>query len=126
MSSEPEIRGEFPFAELAKRQKQQRRGRGRPVKSVRRTPTTVHLTEAERVTLGEMQVEMRRYFPVNRSELAGVAIAVLAELVDAAISSSSFVVNDLDTFQAWAIDRIDLLKLKNREFAAERRGKASG
>jgi hypothetical protein len=126
MSSEPEIRGEFPFAELAKRQKQQRRGRGRPVKSVRRTPTTVHLTEAERVTLGEMQVEMRRYFPVNRSELAGVAIAVLAELVDAAISSSSFVVNDLDTFQAWAIDRIDLLKLKNREFAAERRGKAGG
>jgi hypothetical protein len=126
MSSEPEIRGEFPFAELAKRQKQQRRGRGRPVKSVRRTPTTVHLTEAERVTLGEMQVEMRRYFPVNRSELAGVAVAVLAELVDAAISSSSFVVNDLDTFQAWAIDQIDFLKLKNREFAAERREKGSG
>jgi len=125
MSSEPEIRGEFPFAELAKRQKQQRRGRRRPVKSVRRTPTTVHLTEAERVTLGEMQVEMRRYFPVNRSELAGVAVAVLAELVDAAISSSSFVVNDLDTFQAWALEQIDFLKLKNREFTAERGGKGS-
>ena len=126
MSSEPEIRGEFPFAELAKRQKQQRRGRGRPVKSVRRSPTTVHLTEAERVTLGELQGEMRRYFPVNRSELAGVAIAVLAELVDTAISSSSFVANDLDTFQAWAMAQIDFLKLKNREIAASRGGKGGG
>jgi hypothetical protein len=126
MSTELEIRGEFPFAELAKRQKQQRRGRGRPVKSVRRSPTTVHLTEAERVTLGEMQVEMRRYFPVNRSELTGVAIAVLAELVDTAVSSSSFVVNDLDTFQAWAMAQIDFLKLKNRKIPAERRRKDSG
>jgi hypothetical protein len=123
MSSEPEIRGEFPFAELAKRQKQLRRGRGRPVKSVRRNPTTIHLTEGERVTLGEMQVEMRRYFPVNRSELAGVAIAVLAELVDTAISSSSFVVNDLDTFQAWAMAQIDFIKLKNREIPGERGGR---
>jgi hypothetical protein len=126
MSSEPEIRGEFPFAELAKRQKQQRRGRGRPVKSVRRIPTTVHLTEAERVTLGELQVEMRRYFPVNRSELAGVAIAVLAELVDTAISSTSFVVNDLDTFHAWAMAQLDFIKLKNREIPAERRRKGRG
>lgn len=126
MSSDPEIRGEFPFAELAKRQKQQRRGRGRPVKSVRRSPTTVHLTEAERVMLGELQVEMRRYFPVNRSELAGVAIAVLAELVDTAISSSSFVANDPDTFQAWAMAQIDFLKLKNRKTAAGRGGKGSG
>ena len=126
MSSEPEIRGEFPFAELAKRQKQQRRGRGRPVKSVRRSPTTVHLSEAERVTLGGMQVEMRRYFPVNRSELAGVAIAVLAELVDTAISSTSFVVNDLDTFQAWAMAQVDFLKLKNREIPTERGMKGSG
>jgi len=126
MSSEPEIRGEFPFAELAKRQKQQRRGRGRPVKSVRRTPTTIHLTQAERATLGEMQVEMRRYFPVNRSELAGVAIAVLAELVDAAMASSSLVVNDLDTFQAWIMDQIDFIKLKNRESSASRGREGSG
>jgi hypothetical protein len=46
--------------------------------------------------------------------------------VDTAISSSSFVVNDLDTFQAWAMAQIDFLKLKNREIPAERRGKGSG
>ena len=68
--SKPEIRGEYPFSELAKRQLPQRRSRGRPVKSVRRHPATVHLTEAERAQLGQLQVQIRRYFAVNRSELA--------------------------------------------------------
>jgi hypothetical protein len=46
--------------------------------------------------------------------------------VDTAVSSSSFVVNDLDTFQAWAMAQIDFLKLKNRKIPAERRRKDSG
>jgi hypothetical protein len=113
--SGPEIRGEYPFSELAKRQMPQRRSRGRPVKSVRRHPTTVHLTEAERAQLGQLQVKIRRYFPVNRSELAGVAIALLGELVEAAVESGSFVINDLDMFQAWALEQADFMELKNRK-----------
>jgi len=77
MSDDADIKGEFPFAELVKRQQRLRRTRGRPLKGVRREPTTVYLTEAEREMLGRLQVQLQRYFSVNRSELTGVAIALL-------------------------------------------------
>jgi len=40
-----EIKGEYPFAELVKRQHRQPRGRGRPLKGCAADPTTVYLTE---------------------------------------------------------------------------------
>lgn len=106
--------GEFPFAELVKRQQLPRRTRGRPLKGVRREPTTIYLTEAERGMLGYLQVQLQRYFAVNRSELTGVAIALLAELVDDAVASSTLATNDLDTFHAWVLEFTDFMKLKNR------------
>jgi hypothetical protein len=113
--SDAEIKGEFPFAELAKRQQRQPRGRGRPIKGVRRDATTVHLTEAEREALGRLQVQMQRYFAVNRSELAGVAVAVLGKLVDDALAAGALATNDLDAFQAWALERTDFVKLENQK-----------
>jgi len=113
--SADEIKGEYPFAELAKRQQRQPRGRGRPLKGVRREATTVYLTEAERELLGRLQVDLQRYFAVNRSELVGVAVAVLAELVDAAVASDALTSNELEAFQAWTTDQVDFIKLENQK-----------
>ena len=114
MSSD-DIRGEYPFAELAKRQHRQPRGRGRPLKGVRRDPTTIYLTEAERELLGRLQVELERYFAVNRSELVGVGVAVLGEMVDRAVAADTLTSNDLEAFQVWALDQVDFIKLENRK-----------
>ena len=119
--SDAEIRGEFPFAELAKRQQRQPRGRGRPLKGVRRDATTVYLTEAEREMLGRLQVQMQRYFAVNRSELAGVAVAVLDKMVDAALASDTLATNDLEAFQAWAMQQVDFMKLENHKTKQRKR-----
>jgi hypothetical protein len=113
--SADEIKGEYPFAELAKRQHRQPRGRGRPLKGVRRDPTTVYLTDAEREQLGRLQVELQRYFAVNRSELVGVAVAVLGEMVEQALAADALTSNDLEAFHAWMLDRIDFIKLENQK-----------
>jgi hypothetical protein len=54
---------------------------GRPPKRIKRKPTTVHLTAGEAQTLGELHLSVKRHFSVNRSELVGLAIEVLAGLV---------------------------------------------
>jgi hypothetical protein len=54
---------------------------GRPPKRVQRKPTTVHLTAEENQTLGELHLLVKRHFSVNRSELMGLAIEVLADLI---------------------------------------------
>jgi hypothetical protein len=110
-----EIKGEYPFAELVKRQHRQPRGRGRPLKGVRRDPTTVYLTEAERELLGRLQVQLQRYFAVNRSELVGVAVSALGKMVDAASAADGLTSNDIEAFQAWVLDQTDLIKLENQK-----------
>jgi hypothetical protein len=54
---------------------------GRPPKRVKRKPTTVHLTAEESQVLGELHLSVKRHFSVNRSELVGLAIEMLAGLV---------------------------------------------
>jgi hypothetical protein len=54
---------------------------GRPPKRVKRKPTTVYLTAEEAQILGELQLVVKRHFNVNRSELMGLAIEVLAGLI---------------------------------------------
>ena len=54
---------------------------GRPPKRIKRRPTTVHLTEEEAQVLGELHLSVKRHFSVNRSELVGLAIEILAGLV---------------------------------------------
>lgn len=116
-----EIKGEYPFAELAKRQFRQPRGRGRPLKGVRRVATTVYLTEAEREMLGRLQVDLQRYFAASRSELVGVAVAVLGGMVEEAMAADALTSNDLEAFQAWASAQLDFIKLEN-----QKRGRGKG
>ena len=54
---------------------------GRPPKRIKRKPTTVHLTAEETQALGELHLSVKRHFSVNRSELVGLAIEVLAGLL---------------------------------------------
>ena len=54
---------------------------GRPPKRIKRKPTTVHLTAEETQILGELHLSVKRHFSVNRSELMGLAIEVLAGLI---------------------------------------------
>lgn len=54
---------------------------GRPPKRVKRKPTTIHLTAEEAQALGELHLSVKRHFSVNRSELVGLAIEVLAGLI---------------------------------------------
>ena len=51
---------------------------GRPPKKVRRKPTTVHLTPSESRNLTKLQLQASEQFTVNRSELTGIAIDLLA------------------------------------------------
>ena len=55
---------------------------GRPPKRIKRKPTTVHLTNEEAQALGELHLSVKRHFSVNKSELVGLAIEVLAGLID--------------------------------------------
>ncbi|MCB9076477.1 MAG: hypothetical protein H6631_02695 [Anaerolineaceae bacterium] len=55
---------------------------GRPRKKVQRKPTTIHLTQAENRKLSKLHLLVSDQISVNRSELVGVAIEVLAALVE--------------------------------------------
>lgn len=54
---------------------------GRPPKRIKRKPTTIHLTAEEAQTLGELHLSVKRHLSVNRSELVGLAIEILASLI---------------------------------------------
>ena len=54
---------------------------GRPPKRIKRKPTTVHLSTEEAQALGELHLSVKRHFSVNRSELVGLAIEMLAGLI---------------------------------------------
>ena len=55
---------------------------GRPPKKVRRKPTTVHLTPSESRNLTKLQLQASEQFTVNRSELTGIAIDLLALIME--------------------------------------------
>ena len=74
---------------------------GRPPKRVKRRPTTVHLTAEENQTLGELHLLLKRHFSVNRSELVGLAIEVLAGL----IHEDSSTLLDESVTDVWAFKR---------------------
>lgn len=51
---------------------------GRPRKKIRRKPTTVHLTQAEMKNLSKLHLLFNDHMSINRSELVGIAVDVLA------------------------------------------------
>jgi hypothetical protein len=55
---------------------------GRPPKKVQRKPTTIHLTKTESRNLNKLHLLVTEHFSVNRSELVGVAIDLLAHLME--------------------------------------------
>ncbi len=71
---------------------------GRPPKRIKRKPTTVHLTAEEAQTLGELHLSVKRHFSVNRSELVGLAIEVLAGLIhEIGVRDASHLLDDTVT-----------------------------
>jgi hypothetical protein len=75
---------------------------GRPPKRIKRKPTTVYLTAEEAQILGELHLLVKRYFSVNRSELMGLAIEVLAGLIYEEDSSTLL---DEAVTDLWALKR---------------------
>ena len=55
---------------------------GRPRKKIRRKPTTVHLTQTEMKNLSKLHLLLNDHTSINRSELVGIAVDVLAYLVE--------------------------------------------
>jgi len=78
--------GQGTFAELYDVQQQLNRRNvkplGRPPKKIQRKPTTIHLTKSEVRNLNKLHLLVSEQFSVNRSELVGVAIDILALLVE--------------------------------------------
>lgn len=55
---------------------------GRPKKKVARKAYTVYLTKEEAITLRRLELMISEYTSLNRSEIVGVAIEILAELMN--------------------------------------------
>lgn len=61
--------------------RQQTKPLGRPPKKIKRSPTTVHLTKEEKMMLNRLYLFMSEHLSINKSEIIGVAIEIMAELV---------------------------------------------
>src|SRR5262245_50545032 len=74
------------FAQLYEVQEQLNRGNvrplGRPPKKTHRKPTTINFTQAESRNLSKLHLMVNEECSVNRSELVGIAIDVLATLME--------------------------------------------
>lgn len=54
---------------------------GRPRKKVQRKPTTIYLTKEENTMLGRLHLTMGEHLSLNRSEIVGIAIEILSEIM---------------------------------------------
>ena len=120
-ASSHETIDEVPFAELARHERKPQRRRGRPPKATRRRRTTLHLTEAELEDLGMLHTVIDRYFPVSRSELMGVAVSLLAAMVERERMANSLTISDLEGFRSWALALADFMDLRNQKISQARK-----
>ena len=120
-ASSHETIDEVPFAELARHERKPQRRRGRPPKATRRRRTTLHLTEAELEDLGMLHTVIDRYFPVSRSELMGVAVSLLAAMVERERMANSLTISDLEGFRSWALALADFMDLRNQKISRARK-----
>lgn len=74
---------------------------GRPPKKVQRKPTTIHLTKTEVRNLNKLHLLVSEQFTANRSELVGVAIDVLALLMEGKGKNTieNAQIGDIETFR---------------------------
>jgi hypothetical protein len=54
---------------------------GRPRKKVQRKPTTIYLTKEEATLLRRLHVHLNENLSLNRSEIVGIAIELMSELL---------------------------------------------
>lgn len=54
---------------------------GRPRKKVKRDPTTIYLTKTEKTILRRLDLLMGDHLSINRSEIVGIAIELLSEII---------------------------------------------
>jgi len=54
---------------------------GRPRKKVERKPTTIYLTKEEGTMLRRLHLMMGDYASLNKSEIVGIAIEIISELI---------------------------------------------
>lgn len=100
------------FAQLYDVQEQLNRGTtkslGRPPKKTQRKPTTIHLTQIESRNLSKLQLMVSEEFSVNRSELVGIAIDVLASLMETkgAKLLKNGQIDDVEAFRSAVFDFI--------------------
>ena len=81
---------------------------GRPRKKIRRKPTTVHLTQAEMKNLSKLHLLLNDHISVNRSELVGIAVDVLACLIEekAKILAEDSEIKEVETLKQTLVDFI--------------------
>jgi hypothetical protein len=81
---------------------------GRPRKKIRRKPTTVHLTQSEMRNLSKMHLLLNDHISVNRSELVGIAVDVLAGLVEEKeeLLAEDSEIRDVETLKQTLVDFI--------------------
>lgn len=115
---------EVPFAELARHERKPQRRRGRPPKATRRRHATVYLTDAEMEELGTLHTLIDRYFGVSRSELMGVALSLLAAVVERERAANSLTISDLEGFRSWALAFADFTDLRNQKINSPRQSTA--
>ncbi len=82
---------------------------GRPPKKIRRKPTTVHLTQNESRTLSQLQLLMSEHFSANRSEIVGIAIELLASVIEEA-GGGEQVVTDAHKLEEVKLKLYDFIK----------------
>jgi hypothetical protein len=54
---------------------------GRPRKKIQRKPTTIYLTKEEATLLRRLHVQLNEYLSLNRSEIVGIAVELMNELI---------------------------------------------
>ena len=81
---------------------------GRPRKKIRRKPTTVHLTQTEMKNLSKLHLLLNDHLSINRSELVGIAVDVLASLIEDQdeVLAEDGEIRDVESFKQGLIDFI--------------------
>jgi hypothetical protein len=81
---------------------------GRPRKKIRRKPTTVHLTQTEMKNLSKLHLLLNDHISINRSELVGIAVDILARLVEEKdkILIEDSEIRDIETLKQALVDFI--------------------
>jgi hypothetical protein len=85
------------FADLYDIQQEMNREGGRPMgrprKKIQRKPTTIYLTKEEATLLRRLHVQLNENLSLNRSEIVGIAVELLTELLSEKAGDDSFLKN---------------------------------